>query len=124
MICRITIPTRFPSLNEFIAANRQRRGNWSGGNAMKHRDQKTICQYIPKGLRFKRKIFIEYNFFEPNTKRDKDNISGYFHKIFQDALVERGCIPDDGWKYIKGMADYFDVDAKYPRVEVVIEECK
>lgn len=118
---RITIPGRFPGLNEFIGANRRRRGTWSGGNEMKQRDQKIICRYLPK-VHFKKKIFIEYNFFEPNSRRDKDNISGYFHKIFQDALVEAGCIPNDGWKEIRGMADYFEIDAKNPRIEVVIEE--
>lgn len=88
---------------------------------MKQRDQRKIAQYIPRGLHIKNRIFIEYNFYEPNTKRDKDNISGYFHKIFQDALVECGVIPDDGWNTIKGMTDYFDVDKGNPRIEVVIE---
>ena len=124
MIRKIIIPGRFPSLNEWIGANRTRHGNWSAGNEMKKRDQRTICSYLPAGLKFKKRIFIEYTFFEPNTKRDKDNISGYFHKIFQDALVEHHCIEDDDWKHIKGMADYFEVDTKYPRIEVVIEEVK
>lgn len=123
MIHRITIPGRFPSLNEFIDANRKRDGKWSGGNAMKQRDQKIICGYLP-AIRFKRRIFIEYNFYEPNTKRDKDNISGYFHKIFQDALVQAGCIENDGWQSIRGFADYFEVDKGNPRIEVVIEEVK
>lgn len=124
MIRRITIPGRFPSLNEWVDANRRKRGNWSPGNDMKRRDQSEIIKYIPKGLRFSGRIFIEYNFYEPNTKRDKDNISGYFHKIFQDALVAAGCIPDDDWKHIRGMSDYFEVDKGYPRIEVVIEETK
>lgn len=91
---------------------------------MKQRDQKKICQYIPTGLKFKKRIFIEYNFFEPNTRRDKDNISGYFHKVFQDALVQAACIPNDGWKYIRGFSDYFEVDKGYPRIEIVIEEVR
>lgn len=91
---------------------------------MKQRDQKIICQHIPSGLKFKKRIFIEYNYFEPNTKRDKDNISGYFHKVFQDALVQAGCIPNDGWKTIRGFTDYFEVDRGNPRIEVVIEETK
>lgn len=119
---RLTIPGRFPSLNEFIDADRRRKGNFSPANAMKQRDQKKICEYIPKGLRCRKRVFIEYNFFEPNTRRDKDNISGYFHKVFQDALVQAGVIPDDGWKQIRGMADYFEVDKGNPRIEVVIEE--
>ena len=91
---------------------------------MKQRDQRKICQYIPAGLRFKQRIFIEYNFFEPNTRRDKDNISGYFHKVFQDALVQAGAIPNDGWSTIRGFTDYFEVDRKSPRIEVVIEETR
>lgn len=119
---RIVIPGRFPGLNEFIDANRRKQGHWSAGNAMKQRDQKIICSYIPRGLRFKHSIFIEYTFFESSCRRDKDNISSYFHKIFQDALVQSGVIPNDGWKEISGMADYFEVDRKYPRIEIVIEE--
>lgn len=88
---------------------------------MKKHDQKIIREYLPH-CRFTKKVFIQYTFFEPNTRRDKDNISGYFHKIFQDTLVECGCLEDDDWKHIHGMADYFEVDAKYPRIEIVIEE--
>lgn len=124
MIHTIIIPGRFPSLNEFVDANRRRHGNWNAGNAMKQKDQREICKHIPKGLKFKKRIFIEYNFFEPNTRRDKDNISGYFHKVFQDALVECGAIADDDWKHIRGMADYFEVDKGNPRIEVVIQEAK
>ena len=118
---KIVIPGRFPSLNEYIAANKKRSGNWNAGNAMKKRDQTEICRYLPKDKTFKKRIFIQYTFFEPNTRRDKDNISGYFHKIFQDAMVQAGMIRDDGWAYIYGMADYFEIDTKYPRIEVIIE---
>ena len=121
MIYEITIPGRFPGLNEFIFANRVKKGKYSAGNAMKQKDQQRIRMFLPK-VKIKKRIFIEYNFFEPNTKRDKDNISGYFHKIFQDALVQAGCIDNDGWKTIKGMADYFDVDKGNPRIEIRIEE--
>ena len=120
----IVIPGKFPGLNDFIAANRRMRGNWSAGNSMKQSDQHTIAAYIPRGLRFKEKIYIEYHFYEPNSRRDKDNISGYFHKIFQDALVQRGVIENDGWKEIEGWTDSFEVDKGNPRVEVVIKECR
>lgn len=118
---KIVVPGRFASLNDFIDANRRTHGRWNAGNSMKQKDQKTICSCIPRGLRFKR-IYIRYMYFEPNTKRDKDNISGYFHKVFQDALVQAGCIPNDGWKVIQGFSDRFDIDAKYPRIEILIEE--
>ena len=118
---RVVIGGRFHGLNEFIDANRRTRGNWSAGNAMKQEDQRLIYYALP---RFKASgpLFIRYHFFEPNTKRDKDNISGYFHKIFQDALVQRGIIPNDGWKYIDGFSDYFYIDKSRPRVEVELFE--
>ena len=119
----IVIPGKFPGLNEFIDANRRKHGKWNAGNQMKQRDQKIICAYLPKA-RFKGKIYITYHYFEPNSRRDKDNISGYFHKIFQDALVQTGCIENDGWKHIKGWADHFDVDKGNPRIEVEINEVK
>ena len=118
---KIVVPGRFASLNDFIDANRRTHGRWNAGNSMKQKDQKTICSCIPRGLRFKR-VFIRYMYYEPNTKRDKDNISGYFHKVFQDALVQAGCIPNDGWKVIQGFSDHFDIDTKYPRIEILIEE--
>lgn len=88
---------------------------------MKQRDQAFILYHLPR-CHFKKPIHIHYHFYEPNTRRDKDNISGYFHKIFQDALVDKGIIPNDGWKYISGMSDSFGVDRKNPRIEITIRE--
>lgn len=120
----VVIEGAFPTLNEFIDANRRRRGSWSGGNEMKRRDQSIISMYIRKQckIRLRYPVYFEYRFYCKNTRADKDNIAGYFHKIFQDAVVACGLLPDDGWKYITGWSDAFDVDRKTPRVEVVIHE--
>ena len=67
-------------------------------------------------------MYLQYKFFCQNRKKDKDNISGYFHKIFQDALVQRGVIKNDGWANITGFSDEFYVDTKNPRVEVEVIE--
>ena len=116
---RVTIQGRFHGLNDFIAANRRSQGNWNAGNTMKQNDQKTIMYALPR-IRMSGRLFLHYHFYEPNTRRDKDNISGYFHKVFQDALVAKGIIKNDGWKYIEGMADSFSVDRANPRIEVEI----
>ena len=120
---RIVICGSFPGLNEYITANRVRHGNWSKGNAMKQRDQGIIAAQLPN-VRFNTPIYIRYSFYCPNKKKDKDNISAYFHKVFQDALVERRIIPNDGWKEIEGFEDCFFVDSKAPRVEIEITEGK
>lgn len=118
---RFTIVGSFPGLNQYIDACRISRGRWNKGNAMKQKDQKMIEQQIPR-FHTDGPIRIQYDFYCPDRKKDLDNISGYFHKIFQDALVQAGAIPGDGWRYIKGFSDTFHLDPKRPRVEITITE--
>lgn len=122
---KVTIDGRFASMNDFIFANRVGKGKWNKGNTMKQKDQDVISAYICEQLHkvhIDRPIYIKYTFYEPNKKRDLDNISGYFHKVFQDALVHCGVIHNDSWHYIIGFSDEFEVDNRHPRVEVTIEE--
>lgn len=120
---RIVIEGRYHGLNEFIDANRRGSGKWNAGNDMKRDDQTLIAMQIPR-IKLRCPIRIRYHFFEPNKRRDKDNISGYFHKVFQDALVQRGVIPNDTWANIESMEDLFSVDAKHPRIEVEIYDAE
>lgn len=122
---KVVIEGNFPSMNEFIDANRRSKGKWNKGNKLKQESQNLISwqllqQY--KKLRIDKPVKLFYTFYEPNKKRDLDNISGYFHKVFQDALVHCGIIHNDSWHYIIGFSDEFMVDNKRPRVEVVIQE--
>ena len=87
---------------------------------MKQRDQKTIMYQLPK-VRIEKQIRLHYVYYCKTRRRDLDNISGYFHKVFQDALVQAGVIPNDNWKYIMGFSDEFRLDTKDPRIEVRIE---
>lgn len=75
-----------------------------------------------KGLKITKKVRIDYIWYEPNKKRDLDNISGFGRKVIQDALVENGILQNDGWKNIIGFSDMFYVDAENPRIEVIITE--
>lgn len=122
-VYQIVIPHVFHSLNEYIDANRGAKSGRYSGNNMKQEDQAIIRAYLPR-IRIKRPVYIQYTYYERNKRRDMDNISGYFHKVFQDALVAAGIIPDDGWQWIRGFSDDFKVDAKWARVEVIIAEVK
>ena len=121
---KITVPGTFASLNEFIAANRVRRGNWSKANDMKKKDQAAIIPCILRTIKTELQppIYLDYTFYAPNHKRDKDNIASYFTKIFQDSLVESGVLTDDSWKYIEGYRYSFEVDKENPRIEIIITE--
>jgi Holliday junction resolvase RusA-like endonuclease len=119
---KFTIDGKLPSLNEFIAKNRSMPAL---GNRMKQDNQRLVEVYIAKYLRkvhIDKPVYIEYTFYEPNKKRDLDNISGFAHKVIQDALVESGVLHNDSWLYIIGFSDRFEIDKDYPRIEVIIKE--
>lgn len=118
---KVTIKGDFPGMNEFIKANRVTRGRWNQGNSMKQKDQNSIAKQLPKWHTDK-PVWIFYTYYCPNRKKDLDNISGYFHKVFQDALVQKKVIPNDNWRYIKGFSDTFYIDRENPRIEVEIKE--
>lgn len=68
------------------------------------------------------RAYIVFNFYEPNRRRDPDNISSYGRKAILDAFVEYGVLEGDGWKHIAGLADSFAVDKNRPRIEVELWE--
>ena len=73
-------------------------------------------------LRITRPVTMRYMWYEPNKRRDLDNISSFGRKVIQDALVASKVLINDGWNEIKGYSDEFYVDSKNPRIEVLIEE--
>lgn len=64
---------------------------------------------------------MEYLWVEKNKRRDLDNIT-FGRKIIQDSLVQCGVLKNDGWKYVVGFSDKFEVDKMNPRIEVLIKE--
>lgn len=120
---KIIIPGKFPSLNEWVDANRVRKGSWSKGNDMKQKSQAAIMPYIKKEIKKPLgTIHLCYHFYEESTRRDCDNVSSYFIKVFQDSLVKTGLLPDDNQKFIWAFEVVFHVDKLNPRIEVEITE--
>ena len=118
-----------PNLNDFIDANRVMVRNaghcFSKGNELKQSAQRDVQACIRrdlKGVVIENPINITYCFYEPNRRRDKDNIAAFAMKVIQDALVKEGVIKNDGWKEIYSFECYFDVDKLHPRIEVRLEE--
>mgnify|MGYP005796325277 FL=1 len=124
-----TVPGTLPGLNDYLKAERKftRRGGsaHSVGNDMKQENQMLICNAIRlklKRLKIQRPVHISYRFYEPNRRRDLDNIAGVAHKFIQDSLVRCGVLENDGWDQITGFSDAFFVDRHNPRIEVIIRE--
>jgi Holliday junction resolvase RusA-like endonuclease len=119
---KFTILGRLDGLNEYTAANRT---NPHKGGKMKKDNEDTVIWSIRqqlRGLHINNPVIIKYDFYEPNKKRDLDNISSFAHKVIQDSLVKTGILKNDGWNEITGFLDQFYCDSARPRIEVTIVE--
>ena len=117
---KLVIPGFLPNLNDYINAERVHRQK---GAAMKKQTEHMVilCAKTQlRGILFTEPVIMRYSWYEPNRRRDKDNVSSFGRKCIQDALVRAGVLENDGWKEIDSFADRFFVDKKRPRVEVEI----
>jgi len=117
---KITIPGTLPGLNDYIDTERS---NKYQAAKLKRQTEDMIVMCIWEqmpGVEISEPVHIEYHWYEPNKRRDKDNIS-FAKKFIQDALVSAGILKNDGWQEIVSFSDEFRVDKSNPRVEVVIE---
>lgn len=64
-------------------------------------------------------IKLKITWYEPNLRRDGDNIT-FAVKFIQDAMVKSGLIVNDSRKYINGLIHDVLVDRENPRIEVEI----
>ena len=116
-----TIPGVMPSLNEYLAACNR---NPHVGAKMKRENTNIACLCIRSGLKrwnAKNKIILHYHIYEPNMKRDHDNVLSTTCKFVQDALIKTGVIENDGWKNIENFTHDWFIDKVNPRTEVWIE---
>ena len=118
----LTIPGRLDGLNKYIGTNRS---NSCAGNNMKKRNERIVKKAIDSclhGIKIEKPVFMEYAWYEKDMRRDLDNISSFGRKVIQDALVNAAVLKGDGWKYVVGFSDRFEVDKENPRIEVLIKE--
>lgn len=122
MTVKLIIPGRLPGMNEYIDAERRNR---YAAAKIKKTSMDTVIKAARTSLgdwAAEASVRMDYLWIEPNMRRDKDNVSSYGRKIIQDALVEGGYLPNDGWRNVDGFSDTFAVDADNPRIEVTITE--
>ena len=122
MVYKFSIPGRLSGMNELIAYNRT---NVYKGSKLKKDSQMLVMYEINHqlhGIHIENPVIMHYHFWEPNSKRDIDNVASFAMKVIQDALVKCRVLDNDGWKNIRGFECEFDVDQQHPRIDVVIEE--
>lgn len=122
IIYKAIIPGVLPGCNEYVLACRT---NAMAAARMKKTTQQqcfTGLYKVPRG-KIKRASF-EFHWYEPNKRRDKDNID-FAKKFILDTMQNMRILPNDGWKNVGKLFSDFFVDKDNPRVEIIImvEEC-
>lgn len=118
---KFTIPGRLPGLNDITDAARRNRYE----SAKLKKEYTELVAWCAKRARLPRfdRVDLVITWYEPNQKRDKDNIMAG-QKFILDGLVEAGVLPNDGWKQIGDVTHRFRVDQTNPRIEVELLEIR
>lgn len=121
LIQTFVIPDKLPSLNDYVDACRK---HPKAGANMKKKHQGRIKKAIREcGVHpMKTPVIVEIAWFEPNRRRDKDNVR-FGVKFILDGLVEAGIIRNDTWNDIEDIHDTYNVDTRNPRIEVTLVKC-
>lgn len=118
MTVKVEIPLKLPSLNEYI---NECRGNRFKANAYKKSIQDQIGWNLIRVQKFKNPVWLHFHWIEANRKRDLDNIASA-KKFILDEMVEMGILQGDGWRYIRGFDDTFEVGDEYKVILYIDEE--
>ncbi|HZK34885.1 MAG TPA: Holliday junction resolvase [Bacillota bacterium] len=117
----IEIPGRLPGLNEIIEAAKQGRGKYQPYAIMKEQYTSDIG-WLAKKLPAYERVDITITWYEPNLRRDPDNITGGGTKFILDGLVAGGAIKDDSQRYVNSIKHIPELDRENPRVEIEVQE--
>ncbi len=117
---KFDIEGRLPGLNEMIDAAKQGKGKYQPYSMMKQTYTDMVA-WLAKKLPKYEQVNITITWYEPNEKRDPDNIMAGA-KFILDGLVKAGTIPNDTRRYIKSITHIPELDRDNPRVEVEIQE--
>ena len=112
---KFEIPGRLPGFNEIIEAAKRNPHEYA---RMKETYTAMVAWLAKKLPRFE-KVALVITWYEPDQRRDPDNIMAG-QKFILDGLVAAGTIPNDSQRYIQGILHRFRVDKQNPRIEVEI----
>jgi len=115
------IPVRMPGLNEFLEQAYISR--YLAGQMKKEwTELSSLYARQAKLGHFTEPITVEFHWYEPNYKRDQDNVA-FAKKFIFDGLQDKQypVITNDNYKWVKGFSDAFHYEGK-EGVRVVMKE--
>lgn len=115
-VVKVFIPHRMEGLNEYIKAMNK---HWAAGNNLKQINTDLASMYFKRLLPIDTPVLLRFDWFEPNAKRDPDNIISA-KKYILDGMQKVGFLPNDNQKWIKGIEDHWSVVANSDEVGVLV----
>lgn len=123
MMQEFFIPLRMPGLNEFL---KEAYTSKYAAGAMKKEWTELTTLYARQAKlgHFTEPIIVEFHWYEPNFKRDQDNVA-FAKKFIFDGLQDKNypVISNDNHRWVKGFSDHFHYEGK-EGVKIVMKEVK
>ncbi len=121
MIATLVIDGTMKGLNDWRAAIQRspHAGNDMARAAKRRVESLARQQMVP---RFDGPVVVVFDWFEPNLRRDLDNIAGTGQKWVLDGLVAAGVLPDDDMAHVVGIQHWAHLDALEPGAIVTITD--
>lgn len=111
------VPGRFPSLNDYLRIRNPRQRA-----ALKRElDHRVAWAAKEAGVRPVKRFMVRIVWFEPNARRDWDNVRSGI-KFVLDGLKKAGIIKDDSQRYLLDTDDGYGHDKSNPHILVQIYE--
>ena len=112
----LNIPGTFPTLNDYIDAERRHRQIAATIKRDETERVRLLALRLPK---FTKPVHMIFTWHEKDRRRDPDNII-FSKKFLLDGLVLAGVIPNDTQKWILSFSESWIIDKKNPCVEILI----
>ena len=109
-----TIPGRLPGYNELHGIS------WQKNKRIKDEAMQTVGYAALSLVPIDHKVTIRISCYEPNAKRDPDNVMSGAAKVILDALQRYQKLPNDSRRWVTLLFDPVEVDQEHPRIEVEI----
>lgn len=95
---------------------------WQAAARTKNEAMETVINYAWHIKPISKKATITIHCFEPDRRRDPDNVQSGANKVILDALQRCWKLPNDNRRWVRLVQPAVDVDREHPRIEVIIEE--
>lgn len=116
----LVIEGRFPSLNDYVDA--ERRNRYRAADIKRRQTERVRLEAVAQGVpHFEGPVVVRFLWVEPTRRRDLDNVA-FAKKFVLDGLVAAGVLDGDGQRFVVGLQDLFEVDPARPRVMVEVED--